>query len=204
MTVPPCERPIPRFLAEPPREAAPFGRFGDVLAEHFRAACAQIETEEEIGDPGAVTWFPDRTLAGRTYVPATAPTSEGFELFGYVSFTREHDGAEAVDFEAVADYTDETAEANPDWALDLSDQELLPWRGRRERRGMLAIVWGVALVEGGAVATAELGPDTLDQCELAGDRFTLVSLDSDGGDFLEVKLWSSEEAELAAESLYEE
>ena len=202
--MPPSDRPIPRFVAEPPREAAPYGRFGDVLEEHFLAACARIEADEEIGDPGAVSWFPDRTLAGRTYVPVTAPSPEGYELFGYVSFTREHDGAEAVDFEAVADYTDETAEANPGWALDLSDQELLPWRGRGERRGMLALVWGVALVQGGAVATAELGPDTLDQCELAGDRFTLVSLDSDGGDFLEVRLWDSGGGELAGESLYEE
>ena len=202
--MPPADRPIPRFVAEPSREAAPYGRFGEVLEEHFLAACARIESDEEIGEPHTVSWFPDRTLTGRTYVPATAPTSEGYELFGYVSFTREHDGAEATDFEAVADFTDETAEANPDWALDLSDQELLTWRGRGERRGMLALVWGIALVEGGATATAELGLDTLDQCDLAGDRFTLVSLDSDGGDLLEVKLWDAGGAELAGESLYEE
>ena len=202
--MPPSDRPIPRFVAEPPREAAPYGRFGEVLEDHFLAACARIETDEEIGEPQAVSWFPDRTLAGRIYVPVTAPTSEGYELFGYVSFTREHDGAEAVDFVAVADFTDETADANPDWVLDLSDQELLTWRGRGDRRGMLALVWGVALVEGGTSATAELGPDTLDQCELAGDRFTLVSLDSDGGDLLEVKLWDTSGAELAGESLYEE
>ena len=202
--MPPSDRPIPRFVAEPPREAAPYGRFGEVLEDHFLAACARIETDEEIGEPQAVSWFPDRTLAGRIYVPVTAPTSEGYELFGYVSFTREHDGAEAVDFVAVADFTDETADANPDWVLDLSDQELLTWRGRGDRRGMLALVWGVALVEGGTSATAELGPDTLDQCELAGDRFTLVSLDSDGGDLLEVKLWDTSGAKLAGESLYEE
>ena len=202
--MPPSDRPIPRFVAEPPREAAPYGRFGEVLEDHFLAACARIETDEEIGEPQTVSWFPDRTLAGRTYVPATAATTQGYELFGYVSFTREHDGAEAIDFVVVADFTDETAEANPDWALDLSDQELLTWRGRGDRRGMLALVWGVALVEGGATATAELGPDTLDQCDLAGDRFTLVSLDSDGGDLLEVKLWDSGGAELAGESLYEE
>ena len=202
--MPPSDRPIPRFVAEPPREAAPYGRFGEVLEDHFLAACARIETDEEIGEPQTVSWFPDRTLAGRIYVPATAATTQGYELFGYVSFTREHDGAEAIDFVVVADFTDETAEANPDWALDLSDQELLTWRGRGDRRGMLALVWGVALVEGGATATAELGPDTLDQCDLAGDRFTLVSLDSDGGDLLEVKLWDSGGAELAGESLYEE
>ena len=33
-----------------------------------------------------MTWYPDRTYGGRTYVPGTAPTDNGLELFGYVSF----------------------------------------------------------------------------------------------------------------------
>ena len=109
--MPPDERPIPRFIAEPPQEALPYGRWAETLAVHFREACRRIETEEDLGDPGDVTWFPDRTWGGRTYMPATAPTSNGYELFGYVSFTREHEGAQAEDFAALADWTDETAEA---------------------------------------------------------------------------------------------
>ena len=65
-------------------------------------------------------------------------------------------------------------------------------------------MWGVALVANGAVATAELGPTSTDQCELVEERFTLVSLDSFTGDYLEVKLWGAGGGELAAESLYEE
>ena len=118
-----------------------------------------------------------------------AARATGFEMFGYVSFTREHEGAEATEFYAVADYTDETAEANPDWKLDLSDQELGPWRGPQGRRGEVTLVWGVALVPHGAVATAELGPTTTDQCALVEDRFTLVSLDNYTGDYIEVRLW---------------
>jgi hypothetical protein len=137
-------------------------------------------------------------------VPATAPTSNGYELFGYVSFAREHEGAEAREFEAYSDYTDETAEANPDWALDLSDEVIGTWRGPQGRNGEIALVWGVALVENGAVATAELGPTTTDQCVLAEERFTLVSLDNYTGDYLEVKLWGANGAELAGESLYED
>ncbi|MBA3839244.1 MAG: hypothetical protein H0X55_02940, partial [Thermoleophilaceae bacterium] len=137
-------------------------------------------------------------------LPATAPTANGFELFGYVSFSREHEGAEAADFEARADYTDETAEANPEWSLDLSEEVLGTWRGPYGRRGEIALVWGVALVPNGAVATAELGPTTTDQCVLAEDRFTLISLDNYTGDYLEVKLWGPAGAEMAAESLYEE
>jgi hypothetical protein len=200
--MPPDERPIPRFIAEPPQEALPYGRWAETLAVHFREACRRIETEEDLGEPGDVTWFPDRTWGGRTYMPATAPTSNGYELFGYVSFTREHEGAQAEDFAALADWTDETAEANPDWALDLSDQELATWRGPQARRGEITLVWGVALTANGVVATSELGPTTTDQCAIIEDRFTLVSLDNYTGDYIEIKLWGAGGGEVASESLY--
>ena len=202
--MPPDERPIPRFIAEPPQEALPYGRWAETLAVHFREACRRIDTEEDLGEPGEVSWFPDRTWGGRTFLPATAPTSNGYELFGYVSFTREHEGAQAEDFAALADWTDETAEANPDWKLDLSDQELATWRGPQARRGEITLVWGVALTSNGVVATSELGPTTTDQCAIIEDRFTLVSLDSYTGDYLEVKLWAAGGREVAAESLYED
>jgi hypothetical protein len=202
--VPPSARPIPAFAAEPPQEPVPYGRWGEALAERFHAAAAGIETDEQLGEPGDITWFPDRTWGGRTYVPGTAPTSEGFELFGYVSYTRDHEGAQAEAFTAEVDWTDETAEANPDWAVDLSDQEVAQWRGPEGRRGVITLVWGVSLVPNGAVATAELGPDTTDQCALVEDRFTLVSLDDYVGDFLQIRVFGPKGAELARESLYED
>jgi hypothetical protein len=194
--VPPVPRQIPLFAAEPPQEPLPYGRWAEALVERFAAAA---ET-----DVGEIAWFPDRTFGSRTYVPATAPTGDGGEAFGYVSYTREHEGAEATDFEAVADYTDETAEQNPDWTLDLSDHEIGHWRGPEGRRGLITLVWGVALVPNGAVATAELGPTTTDQCELVDGRFTLVSLDDYTGDYVEVRLFGARGAELARESLYED
>jgi len=203
--MPPDDRPIPRFVAETPQEALPYGRWADALADRFLDECRKLDAgAEELGEPGQAVWFPDRTYAGRTYIPATATTSTGFELFGYVSFTREHEGAEARDFLAVADFTDETAEANPDWRLDLSDQEIASWRGPQGRRAEIALVWGVALEHKGIVVTAELGPTVTDQCALIENRFTLVSLDSYTGDYLEVKLWGSDGREVASESLYAE
>jgi hypothetical protein len=202
--VPPEDRPIPRFAAEPPQEGLPYGRWADALAAQFLEACRDIQSDEDLGEPGDVSWFPDRTWGGRTYVPASATTANGYELFGYVSFTREHEGAEATAFEAVADWTDETAEANPDWVLDLSDRELGTWRGPQGRRAEMTLVWGVTLTQNGVVATAELGPTTTDQCAIVEDRFTLVSLDAYTGDYLEVKLWGAGGREVAAESLYEE
>lgn len=202
--MPPAERPIPMYAAEAPQEPLPYGRWGEALAEQFTAAAAAIETDEEIGEALEITWFPDRTWLGRTYVPGTASTSEGFELFGYVSYTREHEGAQADGFRAAVDYTDETAQANPDWTLDLSDQEIGVWRGTEGRRGAITLVWGVALVQNGAVATAELGPTTTDQCILVENRFTLVSLDAYTGDYVEARLYDRRGTELARESLYED
>jgi hypothetical protein len=200
--MPPDDRPIPRFIAEPTQEALPYGRWADALAERFLGAVGRIDAGEDLGEPGPINWFPDRTYGGRTYVPATAPTSTGYEVFGYVSFTREHEGAPAENFEATADFTDETAEANPDWRLDLTDQEIATWRGTQGRRGEVTLVWGVALEHKGLSVTAELGPTTTDQCALLDDRFTLVSLDNYTGDYLEVVLWGSDGREIAAESLY--
>jgi hypothetical protein len=194
--VPPVVRQIAQFAAEPPQEPLPYGRWGEVLAEHFEKAC-----ETPIGD---IVWFPDRTWAGRTYVPATAPAADGGEWFGYVSYTREHEGAQAADFAAEADFTEETADENPDWTLDLSDAEIGHWRGNEGRRGIITLVWGVSLVSGGVAATAELGPDTTDQCTLVDNRFTLVSLDAFTGDYVEVRLYGKRGDELARESLYED
>ena len=120
-------------------------------------------------------------------MPATAPAEGGGEVFGFVSYTREHEGAQATDFSAAADFTEETADENPDWTLDLSDHEIGHWRGTEGRRGVITLVWGVALVPNGVAATTELGPTTTDQCTLVDDRFTLVSLDAYTGDYVEVR-----------------
>jgi hypothetical protein len=203
--MPPEQRPIPRFIAEPPHDALPYGRWADQLRGLFLEAVGQIEAVEgdEIGDPGEIYWYPERTVDGRTYIPATSSTSEGLEVFGYVAFDLGA-GGEPASFTAHADYTDETADANPHWEVDLADEEIGRWRGQKELEANIALVWGKALKPGGALATAELGPTTTDQCTVVEDRFTLVSLDQWTGDYLEVRLWDGKGGLLASESLYEE
>jgi hypothetical protein len=188
------------FPAEPPQEPLPYGRWADALAEHFLDR-ARTEADSEIGE---ITWFPERSWSGRTYVPATAPLDDGGEVCGFVSYFREHEGAQATDFRSIAYSTEDTAEDNPDWTLDLNDDEIGHYRGPQGRRGKVTLVWGVALVPNGVVATAELGPTTTDQCELVDDLFTLVSLDDYTGDYIEVRLYGAKGAELAREPLYEE
>lgn len=225
-----ADRFIPRFAAEPPQEGLPYGRWADRLAEEFLAACARATAaaeadtaaaeadasagtaadaeagpaaSPEIGRPGDIAWYPDRTWHGHTYVPATTITDRGFELFGYVRFaTVGEEGGEPDRFEALADYTQETAERNPDWKLDVCDEVIGTWRGHGGRRAAITLVWGRALVPGGQSASAELGGTPVDRCDLEQERFTLVAPDDYDSDLLEIALHDARGRELARESLY--
>jgi hypothetical protein len=209
----PTERPLPRFIAEPPHELEPYGRWGDRLAEAFTAACEAVEDIPEGARPETIAWYPERSWCGRTFVPATASAGDGLEFYGYVSYApADGEASEATDFRAVADFTDETAGQNPHWKMDLSDEVIGSWRGPGEARGDVTLVWGVPLGPGmaGAVAvTGDLGGETVDQCGLGqARRFTLVALDAVSGLgpddlYLEVRLWGRRDEPLAVESLYE-
>jgi len=203
--VPPTDRLVPRYAAEPPQEGLPYGRWAHRLSDAFYEACARIDSEgEEIGEPGDIAFHPDRTYGGRTFIPATAPTSTGLELFGFVSFVPGGEDGEPSDFEATADFTAETAERNPEWQIDLNDEQIGRWRGEEGRVATVALVWGSPLVQGGAIVTGELAGLAVDQCVLVEDRFTLVAPDDYRSDLLEVKLFDRTGRELASESLYED
>lgn len=197
----PTDRFIVRFAAEPPQEPLPYGRWADTLRRHFLEAVTEIDTEgEQLGEPGEIAWFPDRTYGGRTYVPATARTDAGYELFGYVSFAESGDGPDF--FAANADFTSETADENPDWQIDLNEEVISRWRGEEGKTADMTLVWGVPLVQNASIATAELADLVVDQCTLVDGRFTLVAPDAYRSDYLDVKLFSARDEELASESLY--
>ena len=199
----PTDRFVARFAAEPPQDGIPYGRWADRLREEFLAACLRIDTEgEELGDPGDVVWYPDRTWHGRTYVPATTQTSTGYELFGYVSFRPGGEDREPSEFAAVADFASETAAENPDWQLDLCDEVIGTWRGEQGKAAAMTLVWGRPMVDGAAVATAELADLAVDQCVLVEGRFTLIAPDDYRGDTLDVTLFDRRGKEVARESLY--
>ncbi len=203
--MPPVERFVPRFVAEPPQEGLPYGRWAERLGQELLAACLELtEAQEDLGEPGEIVWYPDRSWHGRTYVPATASTSEGYELFGYVRYLpADEEGDEPSGFYAWVDFTDQTAAANPEWSLDLCDEVIGRWRGHGGGVAAMTLVWGRPLAPGGGVVTAELGELTVDQCELIEDRFTLIAPDDYRHELLEIKLWSARGRELAKESLYE-
>lgn len=214
--MPPVERIVPSFAAEPPQEGLPYGRWAERLAEELHAVWAELDTDgEDLGDPGEIVWYPDRTWHGRRYVPATSITSRGYELFGYVRFVAGGDGAlkgtpdgggqasEPIELSAHGDFTEETAERNPDWKLDVCDEVIGSWHGSGGTRAAMTLVWGRPLLGAGRIVTAELGGFTVDQCELIEQRFTLIAPDDYRHDLLEIKLWGARGQELACESLYE-
>lgn len=201
--MPPEERFLPRFAAEPPLEELPYGRWAERLSGEFLAACRALDTDgEDLGEPGELRWYPDRTWHGRTYVPGTSITANGYELFGYVRFVPAPKDGNPSDFSAHVDFTEETAERNPDWTLDLCDEVIGAWRGHAGAVAAMTLVWGRPLISGGAIVTAELADLAVDQCELIDERFTLIAPDDYRHDLLEIKLFAAKGQELARESLY--
>ncbi len=201
--MPPEERVLPRFAAEPPQEELPYGRWEERLREEFLAASLGLTDEQQdLGEPGELVWYPDRSWHGRTYVPATSLTSGGYELFGYVRFVPSGEDGEPGDFFAHVDFTEETAQRNPDWRMDLCEEVIGAWRGHSGAVAALTLVWGRPLGPGGRIVTAELADLAVDQCELIDERFTLIAPDDYRHDLLEIKLFGSKSQELARESLY--
>jgi hypothetical protein len=203
--MPPEERFVARFAAEPPQEELPYGRREERLRGEFLGGLAALDTGgAELGEPGPIRWYPDRSWHGRTYVPATSATAGGYELFGYVRFLTGDEGRASGDFSVHLDFTDETAERNPDWRMDLCDEVIGSWRGQGGAVAAMTLVWGYPLLAGGRVATAELARLAVDQCELIEERFTLIAPDDYRQDLLEIALFDARGRELARESLYSE
>src|ERR1700755_62047 len=198
--MPPEERVVPRFAAEPPQELLPYGRWADRLGEEFLAACLALG--DEIGQPGELIWYPDRTWGGRTYVPVTSRTSADLEVYGAVSYAPAvEDGQEPEHFRATADWTEETVEANPDWTIDVCEEVVGGWRGELGNVAAMTLVWGTPVVDRVAVATAELAGVTVDQCLLIENRFTLLAPDDYRGDTLDVAVVDAVGPQGARESL---
>src|SRR5918995_948424 len=189
--------PICRFAAEPPQGGLPAE---DDLKAEFLAACLRVETDPDdpdLGEAGDIHWFPDRTWSGRTYVPATARTDTGLELFGYVSFAP---GDEPGELYAWADYTPDVAEDHPEWRMDLCQEVVGGWRGERGQVAAMTLIWGVPFERRGGLVTAELGDVRVDETEVTGERFTLLAPDAYDDAYLDVVLWDGSGRELVRES----
>ena len=169
--------------------------------------------------PRRFGWFPERTWGGRVYVPATGSGVEGEPRTARArtaarssisagSRSSARTDGEPGELRAKADFTDVTAEDNPDWKIDLSDDVIGAWRADGERGGDVTLVWGLPMVRGAVAATAELDGEVIDQAAVQEGRFTLIAVDAVRGFgdelYVEIKLWDRTLRQIAAESLYAE
>lgn len=213
--MPPIARPFPRFMADTAQEARPYGDWEQRLGTSFAEACAALGAEAGAPlDPSTLRFFPERTWGRRTFIPIVGRASDADgvlpEYYGYVAFDRADDheeGAEPGRLTAEADFTEITADDNPDWDIDLNDAVVGEWRADGGRGGDVTLIWGTPLVRGAVAASAELGGEVLDQAAVNDGRFTLLAVDAVHGFgdelYLDVCLWDRRLRELASESLYE-
>ena len=106
---------------------------------------------------------------------------------------RPDDGEPTGELRAGADFTDVTADENPDWRVDLNDDVVGPGTPTASRGGDVTLIWGLPLVRGAVAATAELDGEVVDQAAINEGRFTLIAVDAVHGFgddlYLEIELW---------------
>ena len=188
------DRFVPRFAAEPPQDLLPYGRWAQALQEEFLAACLR---DRQRGRGCSATsarssGSPTAPGTGARSCPASRRTANGFELYGYVSYAPGGDGEEPADFHARRRLHRRDRRGEPRLgSIDLCDEVIGTWRGEQGKVAAMTLVWGRPMVDGGAVATAELADLAVDQCILVEGRFTLIAPDDYRGDTLDVKLFDA-------------
>ena len=207
--MPPVERFVCRFAAEPPQEALPHGAWAQTLQAEFLAACLRIDAEgEELGEAGELRWFPDRTWNGRTYVPVDGAHDDrprAVRLRLLRPATRTDGRAEPSDFDSTRRLHRRDRRAQPGLAASTSARRCrqLARRGRPQRRHDARL--GRAADRRARASPPPSSPASRStSARSPTDRFTLIAPDDYRSDFLDVKLWDGDGRELASESLYVE
>ena len=115
--------------------------------EHFLAACRELDTEgEDLGEAGEIAWFPDRSYDGRTYVPAVARTTTGYELFGFVSFGEADDGSPERLSRRAPTSPRRPPSPTPTGGWISTTTSSAAWRGEKGKVADMTLVWGVPMI----------------------------------------------------------
>ena len=133
--MPPEDRFVSRFAAEPPQDALPSGRWADTLQAEFLAACLRIDTEgEELGEAGDAHLVPRPHVDGphlragdRAHRPRASSCSATSRSR---PATRRHgDEQEPATSPPAPTSPTRLAEDNPEWRMDLCEEVIGGWRG---------------------------------------------------------------------------
>ena len=206
--MPPVERFVCRFAAEPPQEALPHGDWAQTPAGRVprRLPAHRQPRARSSARRASCAGSPTARWNGRTYVPVTARTTTDLELFGYVSFVpgdpeRGRRRADGLRGDRRLHRRDGRAQPG------LADRRLRGGRRRLARRGRPQRGHDARVGRAAARARASWPPPSSPaspstSARSLDDRFTLIAPDDYRGDFLDVKLWDADGRELASESLY--
>ena len=133
--MPPTDRFVIRFAAEPPQDA-PVRALGRHASRPFLAAIdADRSEDEELGEIGEIIVVSGSHVHGAHLRPAVARTARATSSSVRLVLRGRRRASGPADFEALADFTAEIAESNPDWKLDLNDEVIGSWRGEQGKRG---------------------------------------------------------------------
>ena len=157
--MPPEDRFVPRFAAEPPQELLPYGRWAaDACSEEF---LRRLPADRRRGR-GARRARRDHLVPGPHLARAHVRARDGADRRRARAVRlRQLRAAAATARSPTTSTPSPTARprppsANPDWPIDLCDEVVGTWRGEQGKVAAMTLVWGRPLVDGGAVATAEL------------------------------------------------
>ena len=159
--MPPTSRPLPRFVAEPPHELEPYGRWRERSSSGSGRPARRSRATSSWGPPARSSGSRSAPTAAAPTCPRRVPTGGRLRA---VRLRLLHPlglrSPEPGDFLVQVGLHGRDGGAQPGLEDRPQRRGDRPWRGPGRRGGDLTLVWGTPLVPGGRVATAELEGET--------------------------------------------
>ena len=107
-----------------------------------RPAWRSTSSSEELGEPGDDQLVPRPQLERADVRAGDIDHGERVRAVRLRELRPRGEDGDPSDFSAQVDFTEETAEHNPDWKLDLCDEVIGAWRGHGGAVAAMTLVWG--------------------------------------------------------------
>ena len=170
------------------RSPTPHGRWADRLRAEFLAAAQDLDG---IGEPGELAFYPDRTWHGYTYIPVTARTANGLRGLRLRALRRRHRRrATRATSPPTPTSPRRRPSATPTGSSTCATRSSAAGAAPTAPVASMTLVWGRALVAGGARRHRRARRAHRRPVRAVDDRFTLLAPDDFADGLLEVRLYS--------------